>query len=365
MYAARICQGLARSGGASASRKSLLLAPPSQANLRATLLRSYAQDARSGFARHAERRRAGAAIKEAASAPTKGTPFALGQGAVAGGAAVGLGALCFYGMGLSDQPGAVDRQHLWPDYVRRRIRDTYAYFGASVGVTAATAAAVFRTPALMRFASRQGWVALGVSVAALIGSGMVARSIPYEEGLGAKQLAWLTHCAVLGFCVAPIASLGGQILVRAAWYTAGMVGGLSTGKRNSSIVPIISLDFLFLSIVAVCAPSDKFLNMGGALALGLGAVFAASLGTYFLPASTALGAGVHSVALYGGLLLFGAFLLYDTQKIIRNAESHPERGAAVRRYDPINNSIGIYLDTVNIFIRVAQMLAMGGGGKRK
>ena len=42
-------------------------------------------------------------------------------------------------------------------------------------------------------------------------------------------------------------------------YTAGVVGGLST--------------------IAVCAPSEKFMNMGGPLAIGFGAVFAASLGS--------------------------------------------------------------------------------------
>lgn len=44
-------------------------------------------------------------------------------------------------------------------------------------------------------------------------------------------------------------------------YTAGVVGGLSA--------------------VAVCAPSDKFLNMGGPLAIGLGVVFASSIGKYY------------------------------------------------------------------------------------
>ena len=47
-------------------------------------------------------------------------------------------------------------------------------------------------------------------------------------------------------------------MVRAAWYTAGAVGGLSA--------------------IAATAPSEKFLNMGGPLALGLGLVFASSVG---------------------------------------------------------------------------------------
>ena len=173
---------------------------------------------------------------------------------------------------------------MWPQYVRDRVKDTYFYFGGSLAATAGTAAAIFRSPAAMNIVSRGGMMALGVSIAAMIGSSMLARSIPYQPGtVGPKQAAWLLHCAVVGAVVAPICLLGGPVLVRAAWYTAGMVGGLST--------------------VAVCAPSDKFLYMGGPLAMGLGVVFCASLGSAFLPPTTALGAGLYSVAMYGGLIL--------------------------------------------------------------
>lgn len=275
--------------------------------------------------------------------PTTGTPFSIGQGALAGAAVLGLGGLAFYGLGLSNEVGAIDKHIMWPQIVKDRIRDTYMYFGASIGVTAGSAIAVFRTPALMNIVMRQGWIALGVSIAAMIGSGMVARSIPYQEGFGAKQLAWMVHCGVIGAVVAPICLLGGPILTRAAWYTAGMVGGLST--------------------VAACAPSDKFLSMGGPLAMGLGVVFMSSIGSAFLPPTTALGAGLYSIAMYGGLILFGGFLLYDTQKIIHKAENHPV-GYGYPKFDPINASIGIYLDTVNIFIRIAQMLAMSGNRRR-
>ena len=44
------------------------------------------------------------------------------QGAVAGGAALGLGALAFYGLGMSSEAGAVDRAVAWPQYVRDRVR---------------------------------------------------------------------------------------------------------------------------------------------------------------------------------------------------------------------------------------------------
>jgi len=305
------------------------------------LARLYAQDTRSGFSRHAARRKGLAGIKETIMAPSSGAPFKVGQGAVAGAAVVGMGALAFYGLGLSNEAGAVDNQVMWQPYVKERIRDTYIYFGGSIAATAASAAAIFRSPAAMNVVMRQGWVALGVTIAAMIGSGMVARSIPYQEAPSAKQMAWLVHCAVIGAVVAPVCLMGGAIVTRAAWYTAGMVGGLST--------------------VAACAPSDKFLNWGGPLAMGLGVVFCASLGTMFLPPSSAMGAGLASVAIYGGLILFGMFLLYDTQKIIHKAERHPV-GYGAPPFDPVNASMGIYMDTINIFIRIATILGMN---KRK
>lgn len=92
---------------------------------------------------------------------------------------------------------------------------------------------------------------------------------------------------------------------------------------------------LLLISVAVCAPNDRFLYMGGPLAIGLGVVFASSLGSMFLPPTTALGAGLYSMSLYGGLLLFSAFLLYDTQRIVKRAEHHPQY--AMQKFDPINS----------------------------
>lgn len=62
-----------------------------------------------------------------------------------------------------------------------------------------------------------------------MGSGMLVRSIPYKEGFGSKQLAWMLHSGVVGAVIAPIALMGGPLMIRAACYTAGVVGGLYFG----------------------------------------------------------------------------------------------------------------------------------------
>lgn len=250
---------------------------------------------------------------------------------------MGLGALGYYGLGLSKEAGAIDKAMFWGDEVKQRVKSTYGYFGASLGFTAATAVGISRNAAMMQVVSRGGFIPLIVSLVAMVGTGMYMRSIPYTSGLGQKQLAWMLHSAVIGAVIAPLMVLGGPLLTRAAVYTAGMVGGLST--------------------VAMCAPSEKFLNMGGPLAMGFGVVFMASIGSMFLPPTGALGASMYSVAMYGGLVLFGMFLLYDTQKIMKRAETSPGY------YDPVNNAMGIYMDTINIFMRIAMILA--GGGRKK
>ena len=81
------------------------------------------------------------------------------------------------------------------------------------------------------------------------------------------------------------------------------------------------------------------------------------IGGMFASPGGALFSGLHAIYMYGGLVLFGGFMLYDTQRIIREAETQ-------NYYDPVNHSIGIYLDTINIFIRILMLLSSSGNRKR-
>ena len=92
---------------------------------------------------------------------------------------------------------------------------------------------------------------------------------------------------------------------------------------------------------------------------GLAAVCLASIGSVALPATAIRTLSVlEGVSLYGGLAVFSGLVLWDTQKII----AHAENAHQGRPLSPINDAIGIYLDFINILIR---MLAIMDNRRRK
>ncbi|CAI2350931.1 unnamed protein product [Caenorhabditis sp. 36 PRJEB53466] len=292
--------------------------------------------------------RSGPTLKERLLGPTTGKPFVYGTYALAGASVFGVAALMYYGL-VSKERSILQQSALWPAYVRERISTTYTYLAGSIALTAASGVAAFRTPAIMRLTAGNGMLSLFGTMAAMIGSSILCQNIDYDNTL-IKHLAWALHCGVIGAVFAPLCFMGGPVLTRAAWYTAGIVGGLSA--------------------TAITAPSEKFLMWSGPLSMGLGVVFMANIGSFFLPPGSAAGAGLASIVVYGGLILFSAFLLYDTQKVVKRAEMHPHPsqqlyGMQVRSYDPINAQMSLYMDIVNIFIRLVMIMGGSSGNKKK
>lgn len=256
--------------------------------------------------------------------------------------AAGLGAICLYGLrGGSADMSSVERSLTWSPVVRERVRTTFAYFSMGLATTAAGVAALHRSGTSVRLAqimSRRPILSFIVPLGALMGMNAVNVSIPYRpSGVNLDKVGlMLGGNAVIAGIISPLAMLGGPLLLRAAVITGGAMGALS--------------------MAAMCAPSHQFLNYGAPLSLALGGMCLATFGSAFLPAGGAAMAGFHAFYVYGGLVLFGGLTLYDVQRIVHQAETSP-------RYDPIVASMAIYMDAINIFIRVAMMLA--GSNRRK
>jgi len=135
----------------------------------------------------------------------------------------------------------------------------------------------------------------------------------------------------MGASVCPLVAVGGPLLMQAAAATGAIVGSLA--------------------MVGAAAPEGSFQGLTGPLTIGLGCLLAASVGTMIFP-----GVGLlQNIVVYGGTGLFGLFVMADSRRIMENARYAPT-------YDPINNCVGIYVSTMNIFINMVTILS---GNRRK
>jgi len=262
--------------------------------------------------------------------PTGGRSASLGAtqnlGMVGiGASALGIGALYTYGM------TAASTSNTYADYVRERVSATYTYVAGGLGLTAVFGALGWNSPLLPRMMASPIMFAIG-SFVGVLACTIGIRSLPTEAKF-AKNAAFLGLTAFMGLSLCPMGVMGGPILLKAAAATAAVVGSLT--------------------LVAGAAPSESFLSLSGPLAIGLGIILAASVGSMFFPASPML----QNVVLYGGLGVFGGFTLYDTQRLVTRATHAPN-------WDPINESISLYLNFINIFVRIAQIMFMNQQRRR-
>ncbi|KAI0066394.1 hypothetical protein BV25DRAFT_1970940 [Artomyces pyxidatus] len=220
------------------------------------------------------------------------------------------------------------------------LHDSFKYTGGGLVLTALAARSMFKAGLPFRIMSANPWLVLGVSLVGSIGSMMGVFYTPPEKTIQ-KHAFWLAFNACQAATLSPLFFLNPAILSRAALYTCGIVGSLS--------------------YIGATATNDKYLFMGGPLLAGVTVVALSSLAPMALPLGMRGLAVAESISLYGGLAVFGGFVLFDTQKILQHARL-AERGAMAR--DPMREAIGLELDMINIFIRIVQILAMQGNKKK-
>jgi FtsH-binding integral membrane protein len=219
------------------------------------------------------------------------------------------------------------------------LHDTFKYTGGGLVLTALAARSMFKSGVAFRIMAANPWLVLGVSLVGSIGTMMGTFYTPPEKTVQ-KHLFWLGFNACQAATLSPLFLFSPAILSRAALYTVGIVGSLS--------------------YVGATARNDKFLNLGGPLLAGVTVVALASLAPMALPLGVRSLAVTEALSLYGGLAVFGGFVLYDTQKILHHARLAQQ---GLMKPDPMNEAIGLELDMINIFIRLVQILAMQNNRK--
>ncbi len=200
------------------------------------------------------------------------------------------------------------------------IKQTYQLFAASL--LAASAGAY-----------------IGVGMAATVASwfwGLVILEFVFLFGLyAAKRKAGLNMLLLFGFTF-----LSGLTLTPLLSSILGMAGGASI-VANAFILTTVA--FGGLSVFAMNTKRD-FSGMGKMLFITLIVVVVAGLMNIFFH-SPILQLAIASVS----SILFSAFILYDTQNIIRGAYETPIEGA-----------IALYLDFLNLFVSLLQILGIFG-----
>jgi len=219
------------------------------------------------------------------------------------------------------------------------LNESFQYTGGGLVLTALAARALFRSGFAFRLMAANPWVVLGVSLVGSIGSMMGVYYTPPENTVQ-KHLFFLAFNACQAATLSPLYFFSPSILSRAALYTCGVVGALS--------------------YVGATAKNDKYLMLGGPLLAGVTVVALSSLAPMALPLGIRGLAITESISLYGGLAVFGGFVLYDTQKILAHARL-AQQGMMAR--DPMREAIGLELDMINIFIRLVQILSMNNNRK--
>jgi FtsH-binding integral membrane protein len=179
------------------------------------------------------------------------------------------------------------------------------------------------------------WVILGVGLAGSIGT-MWGAMATDPDNYVQKYALWGGFNLTQALLLSPMLFLQPALLARAGLYTVGMMGSIA--------------------FVGATAKQEKYLYLGAPLLAGVAIVALSGLAPLVVPVTAARTLAVtENIWLYGGLAVFGGFTLYDVQKILHHARL-AERGLVKR--DPVNESISLELDFINIFIRMVQILGM-------
>lgn len=210
-----------------------------------------------------------------------------------------------------------------------KIAKTYGYVASNLATTAVSAAVCYQTgiadSVLSLIGNHPMSGTLGIIV---LSSAQLAATLRFNESESPKlkKTALTMFNATMGSILSPFGFLGGEVLCSAGVITIGATGALAAA--------------------ALKAKDEIQLKYATPLNVGLGAVATASVCALAFPGT--IGGLGYAASLYGGLALFSGLLASDIQQL------HLRAGD--KDFSPIDQSLIIYLDILNIFERVAALL---------
>lgn len=204
--------------------------------------------------------------------------------------------------------------------VHQRTKDTFVYFSSGLVLTAG----------LTTFLARTSAVKYAMNPIASIGAIIPTIYCMYKihslpDSSSTKPLYFIGFNTCMAFSLVPLSTFIPLVVLRdAGLLTAGVFGALG--------------------VIASTSRDDAFIGWSGYIGAGMGGLFALSIASIFLNSPV-----IHNIWLYGGLALF-------TFATIHNMKEVQIRAKKEANFSPMNNSIGLYMDAINIFVRLAMIL---------
>ena len=217
--------------------------------------------------------------------------------------------------------------------IRNRIYKTYTYFAASIGITGLSAFYFFKYTkysqnTLIKMTKYPKWYLL-TSIISSIALLLATKFTNYHRRPILKHLFWIAMHLNEGALLSILGFIGGPIIIKAAIYTAAILGGIS--------------------LISASASDEKVLKLGAFLGIGLGFLMGMSCIEFIYP-SVGKSNLFQNLNIYGGLLIFGLQMAYDTKKVLIKAKN------LNKSYDPINEQMNLYLNSINFFLDMIRLL---------
>ena len=110
--------------------------------------------------------------------------------------------------------------------------------------------------------------------------------------------------------------------------------------------------FTCFALSALLAPRRSYMYLGGMLGSALTTMFWMSLANMFFHSPL-----IMDLQVYGGLLLFAGYVVFDTQMIVEKADQGDN--------DEVGHAMVLFVDAVAIFVRVVIILMKNEERKRR
>jgi len=180
-------------------------------------------------------------------------------------------------------------------------------------------------------------------------------AVHISNGFGYSFFYQLISIALIIYLAATPDSKESRLARFGALMGFGFIEGLTLGPLISVVIDIdpriIMTSFLSTICVFICfsasavfAKRRSYFYLGGFLATALSSLCFMSFLNFFLRSYI-----IFQIDLYFGLLIFCGFVMFDTQLVIEKRINGYQ--------DYIWDSIGLFLDFVNIFVRLVIILA--------